>query len=138
MREAEKMLASVRDSLVQLTPGFQTEVPKALQGIRKTRRLEHARQRELAEAIAHEQRLAMLTKQLGLSTSEAEEVRAIMAASRKLLDQGYQAMRKAGDWKNRIVFLRHIRKERNRALSDVMSPSQYEQFQALDLQSPVR
>ncbi len=130
--ELRALLASMRDSTGQLPPDLRTGVSDALQTIREEEERERERQREKAESERLDERLVELTEKLSLNQYQTGELRTILTDSNRKRGETFQKLRESGDWRNMGEPMRQLRDETNLALSNVLDPTQYDQYQELE------
>jgi hypothetical protein len=132
--EAERQAASLMRSLTgegPLSPVFVARVEEALEEIRVAEELERDNERRLAAAERIDDRLSQVAVELGLSSYQVDELRAIMTEQDERRSELWDTLREGtGDRFSMRAEMVALREETTSALGEVLDPDQLQRFQA--------
>lgn len=130
----QEMLGSVDGPAAVATPSLESAVANVIEMREEREQQEREQRRADAEAKRLEDRLAKLQTELGLDQTQLDSMRGIFQGQSAKVDEMRQTMREARDSGLDMGSMREmwtgLRDETNQAIQGVLSPSQYEQYEA--------
>jgi hypothetical protein len=136
LNEMRALLAQLKNPATSMPPHFESWVKEAQVTLDKQKAEERAAQRAERDAARMEERMAKYSAELGLNTFQADEMRKTLENQSQMRNDMFTAMR-GGDMGSmsrdemREQF-GQIRTETNTALENLLTPSQFEQYEGMD------
>ncbi len=136
LNEMRMLLAQLKNPAGSMPPHFESWVKEAQDTLDKQEAEERAAQREIREAERMDERMAKYSEELGLNQFQADEMRKTLDTQTQQRNDMFSAMR-GGDMggmsrEEMRDQMGQIRTETNTALQNLLSPTQYEQYEGMD------